>query len=78
MHGAAIVDGNIVKREMQLGRQIKWHLLRALRFHNPLVLPEDCILERLQDRVWLVQIIVAPDDAITAAMVLIDWLCRKK
>src|SRR5262249_29014479 len=68
-HGAAAGHGHRVELEVELLAQIEGHLLGALRFHHPAILPEDHVLEFLENAVGLLEVVVLADQAVAAAAV---------
>ena len=77
-HGPAVGDGHRVELQVQLVGQVERHLLGPLRLDDALVLPEDPRLELLEHPVGLVEVVVAADDAVAAAVVGGDSGCEAK
>lgn len=76
-HRPPIGHGHGIELQVQLVGEIERHLLGPLRFHDALILAENHALEFLQRAVGIVEVVVAPDDAVTAAAIRLRAATRR-
>src|SRR5436190_8794162 len=68
-HRAPVGDGDGVELEVQLLAEVEGHFLGTLGLDHLQILAEDDVLELLEHRLRLADIVVLPDHAITGATV---------
>ena len=72
LHGPAIRHRDRVELQMQFIGQVERNLLGTLRLDDALILVEDGVLERLQYRIRLIEVVIAADDAVALTLVRTD------
>jgi thioredoxin-dependent peroxiredoxin len=69
-HGATVGNCYGVELQVQFLGEIKRNAVGTLRFHDSLILSEDYVFKVLQDRRWLLEIVVPANHAVAATPIV--------